>query len=128
MQPATTFAERIREARTTSGYTLERLAKRVGCSRALLSKVERGNCADLGANLLIRIADVTERNVRWLATGQGSRLYVGQLPDDLSEAVQHINALKPEQRRIVTELIRSVLNQYAEPSRSNPFPNAKRHY
>lgn len=56
---ASTLGPRLRELRTTRGLSLERLASRSGVSRAMLSKVERGENTPT-ITVLLKVASALE--------------------------------------------------------------------
>lgn len=116
------FGERIREARKTSGLTLDALAKKVGCSRQLLSQVERGEVLDIQSRTLFAISAATKYNARWLVTGVGTRRILGPMPDDQMDLFITVQALPPAMRKHLLGIAESLAQAAAaEKSRAVPF-------
>ena len=63
------------------------LAKRVGCTRAVLGKYLSGNSKTIEALLLFEIADALDASPGWLLTGKG--------------AMGRTDALTPDQQRVL---------------------------
>lgn len=65
-----TFAERLKYARQRAKMSQEELARRVGISKASVSKCEMGLTSDVYMSTLFKMADAVQIDPRWLATGK----------------------------------------------------------
>lgn len=69
-----TIAERIRSARVAAGYeTQVDLAKAMGVTKSAVNQWESGKNENLKLDHLVKLADLCDVDIRWLATGDGPR-------------------------------------------------------
>ncbi len=67
-----TLGDRIKECRTTLGWTLDYLAKKAGVSKSFLSDLENNEQTNPGINHLRLITGALRVDVHYLTTGQGT--------------------------------------------------------
>lgn len=65
-----TMAERIKQARTRAELSHQKLAEKVGVSRAAVAQWESGDTKGLRPDNLVAAADALGVSIRWLATGE----------------------------------------------------------
>lgn len=90
-----TIGKRITYAKTLAGYNTPELAKLIGVSRQALNQMELDKTKNPKPENLLKIADITGYELRWLITGKGpqtkkeaakDRIDISKLPSD-SQAV-----------------------------------------
>ncbi|MEK9943248.1 MAG: helix-turn-helix transcriptional regulator [Gammaproteobacteria bacterium] len=89
-----TFAERLVKAREDRGLNKAELARLIGCTRAALSKWERGETGDVSAVTLARIADQLGVDMRTLLDGGASRIEADL--DAMKEAIVAVEKYFPD--------------------------------
>jgi transcriptional regulator with XRE-family HTH domain len=102
------LAERIAWAVERSGKTLERLAEEVGCSHAAISQWQTGKTKQIQSDLLLRFADATGVELRWLLTQQGpqiSRYVITEAMDRVAEALAVIAREEPLQVDTIVRMV-----------------------
>jgi len=112
------LAERIAWAVERSGKTLERLAEEVGCSHAAISQWQTGKTKQIQSDLLLRFADATGVELRWLLTQQGpqiSRYVITEAMDRVAEALAVIAREEPLQVDTIVRMVEAA----AQKGRSN---------
>jgi len=100
------FSERLKVAMELSGIKPVQLAAVVGVTPQSVGKWMRGEVEDLMSNHLFSVADATQVDARWLATGQGEPRpesrglsFVGSL------LAQKIGTKTEDSQRIINEII-----------------------
>lgn len=112
-----TLAERIAWAVEHSGKTLERLGEESGCSHAAISQWQTGKTKQIQSDLLLRFADATGVELRWLLTGAGPRLsryLIGEAMDRVSEALAKLAREEPLQVDTVVRMVEAAAEREAK--------------
>ncbi len=98
-----TIANRIADARTGSGMTIEEAAEFLGVKVATLSKWENGKTTPR-ANKLPKIAGIYNVSLIWLIEGREDLDPLENTPNDLDEIESSINRLAELQNQLAIEL------------------------
>lgn len=102
------MAERISRAVSDSGKSLERLAEETGCTHSAISQWQRGKVQRIKADLLVKFADATGVEMRWLVTGQGpqrSRYLLSSNMDRVADALAKLAREQPLQVETVVRMV-----------------------
>ena len=92
-QLGSTMAARIGWAIDQSGYTTPALGERIGCTHAALSQWRNGHTTTIRSDLLLKFADTTGIELRWLIEGAGpvrSRHAIGADLCQIEDALLHV--------------------------------------
>lgn len=90
-----TFGKRLKLARKAMGMTLQQLADKSGCSKQILSSIERGDTQEVKAALLFKISDALQAAPRWLVFGVGTQRLAGALTDQERDLIYILRVLPP---------------------------------
>ena len=82
-----TFAKRVESLRLAAGLNQPELGKLVGATKGLISQIEKGINKEVKMLLLFRLAAALRVSARFLATGTGSPVALGQIIEDESELI-----------------------------------------
>lgn len=123
-----TQGKRIAAARKWRGMTQKKLAKAVGVSKGAISQYEQDVVDDVGTKIMLRLAASLEVSVRWIVTGVepiNPPMYVS--PDE-TELLSNFRQLTPAAQEELVAKAREYLRILGPrtPSRSNPYPTAKK--
>ena len=81
------MGHRIKEARQEMGLTQTALAKRLNCSKAVVSQWESGQVKDIRLERFFELADALDVIPRWLAVGIGHKRGVSMARDNSFEVL-----------------------------------------
>lgn len=127
------FGDRVRSLRERTGLTLEQLANRSGVSRAMLSKVERGEKSPT-IGLAMRISHAVGGSLSALVSGEQSRRPVAvrsrnervRFADDESGLAREI--LSPTIEGSSVEILRHTLTAGSTSGTLPPYPPGTEKY
>ena len=94
-----TIGERVKEARVANGWNQPELAKITNISKQALSQIETGTTKNPKPENLLKIADATGYELRWLITGNGiktskdaafDKLDISKLPSESKAAIRAV--------------------------------------
>lgn len=99
-----TIADRIRSARIAAGFeTQVDLAKAMGLSKSAVNQWEVGKNENLKLAHLVKLADLCDVDIRWLATGHGPK--EGLSRED-REWLDVGRSAGPRERQAIREILR----------------------
>jgi len=93
--PQTTFASRVRGLRKAAGLNQPELAKKVGVTKALIGQIEGGKVLEVKMMLIFKPATALGVSARFLATGKGSPIPLGEISDEESKLVMALRGCPP---------------------------------
>ena len=110
IEAPSTPADRVAHAIRASGLTLEQIAEKIRCTHATLSQWQTGetNVANAKAGLLLRFAEATGTDVRWLLTGQGPAVSRYVLTSEMTRVGAALRAMEIAQPQQVETVVRMV--------------------
>lgn len=103
------MAQRIDWAIEQSGETISVLAERAGCTHASLSQWRHGRTSNIRSDLLLKFADATGIDFRWLITGQGPVRARGPLGPDVGAVEDAMVVVAREQPATYQAIKRMIL-------------------
>lgn len=103
-----TLAKRIAWAVERSGKTLEQLAEEVRCSHAAISQWQTGKTKHIQSDFLLRFADATGVELRWLLTQEGPRVSRHTLTEAMDRVAEALAVLAREEPLQVDTIVRMV--------------------
>lgn len=121
----TTFSSRLKISRKAAGLTLDALAKKVGCTKGLLSQYESGAVKLPRADIAFGLADALEVSARWLTLGSGTQTQVKGIVDDEAYLLLVYRALPTELKDHLGRVAQSLADASATaPTRASPLIGA----
>lgn len=99
---------RIHNLRKEKGMTLVELGNRVGVKDSAVSKWEKGRVTNIPLETLTSIAKALECTVNFLINGSNN---VPGYVDGTAEIIDMYSRLSPEQRIVVKNLLRALLQE-----------------
>jgi transcriptional regulator with XRE-family HTH domain len=100
-----TFADRLAGAMRHAGFTSNAdLARRIGCSRAAVSKWLHGDPFG-DVDLLMKLCDALQVSPKWLLYNEGTPAPLVSVPDNEYELLHAFRKLRPAQQASVVTLV-----------------------
>lgn len=119
---AASLGERVSAARKIKGWNQSRLAKEMSLSRATISDWEKNIIKELKVENLIKLSDLTDTNIRWLATGEGTPVRRFIKDGEEAELIDIFRDLSTPNRQVL--LTTAIALRSSEPTpgtKRNPF-------
>lgn len=92
---STTFAGRVSGLREAAGLNQPQLAAKVGVTKALIGQIENGKVKEVRMVLIFKLAAALGVSARFLATGKGSPIPLGEISDEESRLVMSLRSCPP---------------------------------
>lgn len=118
------FGTRLRASRKMAGLTMRQLAAKAGCTSSLIGQYETGRLEECRAEMLFKLSDALRVTPRWLATGEGNHVFVGNLSTEEAEIVLVLRALPKATRENLLNLASNLAGEQ-RPSTAAPYPRKK---
>jgi len=100
-----TFASRVRGLRKAAGLNQPELAKKVGVTKALIGQIEAGKVMEVKMVLAFKLAAALGVSGRFLATGKGSPVPLGEISDEESQLIMSLRSCPPS---VQTQIVATV--------------------
>lgn len=91
-----TFAQRVKGLRRAVGLNQPELAEKIGVTKALISQIEAGAVKEVKMELLFKMAAALSISARFLATGRGSPIPIGEVSIYEGELIEAYRKCPPE--------------------------------
>lgn len=100
--------ERIRELRKHLNLTLEEFGKKVGVTKAAISRIEKGE-RSVTDQMFLSICREFNVNENWLRTGDGEMFYLEE-----DEEAAYVSELLYDTKNPLYDLIKSIMKTYSQ--------------
>lgn len=115
------FGRRLNAVRRERGFSLQKLASRIGCDRSYLSRLETGKASNPSPAIVGTAAAVLGINEEWLRMGIGDPFAHPHIPDDFD--VEFLSAFTAIVEEMSVQQILKVLHRI---NQGDSFPAAAR--
>lgn len=105
--PMATFAKRVESLRKAAGLNQPQLAKKAGVTKGLIWQIEQGRNQEVKMLQLFKLAAALGVGARFLATGLGSPVALGQVDNDEGELVSLYRLCSDRHKDNILESARS---------------------
>lgn len=109
-----TIGERVKTARLAKGWNQPELAKAAHISKQAVSQIETGTTKNPKPENILKIADVTGYEIRWLISGEGPQTSKDAALDNLD-----ISQLSSESKAAIRAVMDSFTQQTGQKTNHN---------